>query len=276
MAKKGSGLPFEILSPEDTEFINAIIYGDTGSGKTTLLGTANKFKGTAPILLIDVEGGTKSLRGKDVDVVRPLSWSEIQDIYNYLRHDNHKYRSVGVDSLSELQKKYSLGAILGDLKIQQESEYANLGETIVPTRQDWMKTGDQMRKFIRAFKDLSYIKTGGDPIHVFMTCLEKVDEKKDTIGPMFSGTLSMEAGAYVDVLARLSRVAQEKENADGETVIVNRRHLLVDAYENDQGIRYLAKNRGSGVRQIWSPSIKKIVQIVNGDEEAEKEEGSGD
>ncbi len=263
MAKK---LPFTIQQPEDTDFTNSIIYGETGAGKTHLLGTAVKCEATSPILIVDIEGGTKTLAGKKVDVVRPTSWSEIQDIYNYLRHDNHRFRSVGVDSLTELQKKYSMGTILGDLK-EGESDYTDLSSTVVPTRQDWLKTGDQMRKFIRAFRALSYLVDdgeSGDPIHVFMTCLEKYDEKKDLISPMFSGQLAAESGAYVDLLARLSHISVDKEvEVDGETEIqsVVKRHLLVDAHTNDDGTRYLAKNRGSKVRQIWKPTIKKIIQM---------------
>ena len=253
-------LPFFVEKPEDTDFTNAIIYGDTGSGKTYLLGTAVDHPATSPFLLLDVEGGTKTLRGRGVDVVRPLSWKEIQDIYNYFRHDNHHYKALGIDSLTELQKKYSLGTILGDIH-EGESDYTDLGGTSVPTRQDWLKTGDQMRKFIRAFKELSYIKTGGDRIHVFMTCLEKMDEKRNLVGPMFSGQLSSESGAYVDVLARLSHIAVEEEDGEGNVRAVSRRHLLVDSYTNEDGVRYLAKNRGSSTRQIWDPTIQKIVEM---------------
>lgn len=252
-------IPFPVERPEDTNFINTIIYGDTGAGKTYLLGTALDYEPTSPFLILDVDGGSKTLRGKGVDMVRPSSWKEIQDIYNFFRHDNHYYRALGIDSLTELQKKYSLGAILGDLK--DVDDYADLGSTVVPTRQDWLKTGDQMRKFLRAFKWLSYIKDGGDRIHVFMTCLERIDEKRNIIGPSFSGQLVSESGAYVDVLARLACLSVEEEGEGGNAVTVNKRHLLVDSYTNEDGVRYLAKNRGSGVRQIWEPTIQKVVEM---------------
>lgn len=263
-----SKAPFSspILRPEDTDFVNSIIYGDTGSGKTFLLGTSMEYEPTSPLLLLDVEGGTKTLRGKNVDVVRPASWKELQEIYNFFRHDNHQYKALGIDSLTELQKKYSLGHILGDLR--EVEDYTNLADTVVPTRQDWLKTGDQMRKFIRAFKGLSYLRKGegGDPIHVFMTCLEKIDDKRNLIGPLFSGQLMAESGAYVDVLARLSCISVEEDDGEGGISIVNKRHLLIDSYINSEGVRYLAKNRGSGERQIWSPTIKDIVMIGHGEE----------
>ena len=270
-------IPFSspIQRPEDTDFVNGIVYGDTGSGKTYLLGTAIEYDETFPFLLIDVEGGTKTLRGKKVDVVRPASWKELQEIYNFFRHDNHKYKALGIDSLTELQKKYSLGHILGDLR--EEEDYTNLADTIVPTRQDWLKTGDQMRKFIRAFKGLSYLRGGndsGDPIHVFMTCLEKIDEKKNIIGPMFSGQLALESGAYVDVLARLSAISVEEDDGDGNPIIVTKRHLLIDAYVTEEGVRYLAKNRGSSRRQIWNPTIEEIVKIGRERKEGSQEEAT--
>jgi len=253
-------LPFTVESPNDTEFTSAIIYGETGVGKTHLLGTVTKCKFASPCLLIDVDGGTKTLRGVNIDVVRPTSWREIQEIYNFFRHDNTKYKSVAVDSLSELQKKYSLGTILGDLMDDGESDYTDLGGTIVPTRQDWLKTGDQMRKFIRAFKELAYLKDTDKRVHVLMTCLEKYVEKKDLICPLFSGSLAEESGAYVDVLARLSHITQEKEE-DDKIKVISRRHLLVDAHTDSEGMRYLAKNRGSRVKQIWNPTIEKLLTM---------------
>lgn len=252
-------LPFSIEGIADTDYTNAIIFGDTGSGKTYLLGTAVDYEPTSPFLLLDVEGGTKTLRGKSVDIVRPTSWKEIQDVYDFFRHENHHYRALGIDSLTELQKKYSLGALLGDLKGIED--YSALSETAVPSRQDWLRTGDQMRKVIRAFKGLSYIKDGGDRIHVFFTCLERIDEKRNVVGPLFSGQLVEESGAYVDVLARLSVIPVEEKDEEGNAVMVNKRHLLVDSYTNADGVRYLAKNRGSGVRQIWNPTVQKIVEM---------------
>ncbi len=261
MSRKHDELPFVVERPEDTEFTSAIIYGETGSGKTRLLGTAVDCEATNPCLLIDVEGGTKTLRGIKIDVVRPSSWKEIQDIYNFLRHDNTKYRSVGIDSLTELQKKYSLGTILGDLTGEGESDYTDLGGTVVPTRQDWLKTGDQMRKFIRAFKELAYLKDVKMRLHVLMTCLEKYDDKRNQVSPLFSGALAGESGAYVDTLARLSHITTEEEGEEGKLVRTSRRHLLVDSYTDADGKRYLAKNRGSEVKHIWDPTIELIINM---------------
>lgn len=258
-----NGLPtFKIERPEDTEFTSAIIYGETGSGKTRLIGTTVECEETNPCLLIDVDGGSKTLRKVKIDLVRPTSWKELQDIYNFLRHDNTKYKSVAVDSLTELQKKYSLGTILGDLTGEGESDYTDLGGTIVPTRQDWLKTGDQMRKFIRAFKELVYLKETKMRIHVFMTCLEKYVEKKNLVCPSFSGALAEESGAYTDVLARLSRILVEKKDSeDNVTESALHGHLLVDAYTDAEGMRYLAKNRGSTIKHIWDPTIEKIIKM---------------
>ena len=99
-----------------------------------------------------------------------------------------------------------------------------------------------------------------------MTCLEKIDEKRNIVGPLFSGQLVAESGAYVDVLARLSCISVEEDDGEGGIVIVNKRHLLIDSYTNSEGVRYLAKNRGSGKRQIWSPTIEDIVMLGYGEE----------
>jgi hypothetical protein len=249
-------MPFKVEKPEDTEHLNVIIYGDTGSGKTYLCGTAAECPTATPALIIDIEGGTKTLRGVNIDIVRPNSWEEIQDIYDYLRHDNNKYKLIAVDSLTELQRKFSMGIIMGD--IDKEARYNDLEKTTTPNRQDWLRTGDQMRKVIRAFRDLSYLPDVDKRVHVIMTALEKHDEKKNCTCPQLPGALGAECGAFVDVLARLSHIQTKNEETEESE---SKRHLLVDEYINAEGTKYLAKNRGGRLKQIWMPTIEKILHL---------------
>lgn len=279
MARAKSGgrpaLPFAVELPESTEHLNMIIYGDTGVGKTTLLGTASEYVGTDPLLLIDIEGGTKSLHGKQVDVVRPKMWREIQEIYNYLRHENTHYKAVAIDSLTELQRKHSMGSIMGDLDAESD-EYGDLEKAISPTRQDWLRTGEQMRKFIRAFRDLSYLSDRERRVHVIMTALEKYDEKKDLVCPQLPGALGLECGAFVDILGRLSIVSREVDMVEGDegyeegaVKVVTARHLLTAEYVTEEGMKYKAKNRGGLLgQQVWNPTITSLIGVWDGTVEA--------
>lgn len=257
-------LPFKVELPESSEHLNMLVYGDTGTGKTHLCGTALDFADTNPCLFVDFEGGTKTLHGKKIDVTRPKNWAEVQDIYEYFLYDNDKYKCVIIDPLTELQKKYSMGFVTGELTedSQGQSIYSSLEEASAPTRQDWLRSGEQMRKVIRAFRDLAYHHDQNKRVHVIMTALERHDEKRNVICPQLPGSLGIEAGAMVDILVRLSRQNVQKTDENGETRTITRRHLLTDVYVDEFGTKFLAKNRGNRLgNAIWDPTIEKILGV---------------
>lgn len=262
MAKIVKELPFTVELPENSEHLNMIIYGDTGTGKTYLCGSALDFEGSSPTLFIDFEGGTKTLHGRKIDVVRPKNWKEIQTIYEYLYHDNEKYKSVVIDSLTELQKKFSMGAIMGQFD-EDNNNYADLENSVAPTRQDWLRSGEQMRKTIRAFRDLAYLQETSRRVHVIMTALEKYDEKKRIICPSLPGSLAYECGALVDIFARLSKQAVTVINPETkEEKVITRRHLLTEEHVDETDLKYTAKNRGGRLgKQMWDPTIAKILGV---------------
>ncbi len=245
----------KIIRPEKPKdvHLNMLFYSVTGAGKTRLLGTANKCEATKPILIIDIDGGMITLAGKKVDIVRPTNFAEIQEIYEFLRHDNTKYQSVGVDSITELQGKLSMGEIMGDL--DEEAEYKEIGKAVPPTRQDWLRSAEQIRRFLRAFKDLAVLKQKSRRLHVFITALEKTDETANLTCPQLPGVLALGCGAFMDVLARLT--VRERERDDR---VRDYRYLQTVAKADDEGVRVLAKNRGGRLGNgIWRPTIDKLV-----------------
>ncbi len=252
-------LPFSVARPDETNFINAIIYGMSGVGKTFLCGTFLEYLVehlNRPPLFVDTDGGTLTLNGVQIDVTRPKTWKDLQVIYEYFRYENTKYGGIILDSLTEIQRKISMGGLLGDT--DDEDRIIDLGSSKSATRQEWLKTGDQMRRFIRAMRELSYLEDVDRRVHVIMTALERIDEKKNTICPNLSGQLGLEAGAFVDILGRLSTV--EDTDEEGESFI--KRHLLTQEYTDEFGTKYLAKNRGGrlGV-QVWDPDAEKIIGV---------------
>ena len=249
--------------------LNVIVYGDSGAGKTRLLGTAIECPEASPVLFIDVDSGVATLDGMGIigderlDIVRPRSWADFQRIYEFLANDNDYYKCVVIDSLTEIQRKFSMGTILGDIG-EGIDTYNDLGKTAVPTRQDWMRTGDQMRKLIRALRDLAYLEDESRRVHVIMVALEKYEEKRRVICPALSGTLGLECGAFVDILARLSRqtVASEPDE-EGNQIETIHRHLLTDDWIDELGTRHMAKDRtGRLGRGIWDPTIADILGAV--------------
>jgi hypothetical protein len=259
---RDQGFPLTIENPDDTGFINGIIYGDIGTGKTFLLGTALDAPDACPSLFIDTDIGTRTLSKIKIEVVRPSNWKEMQDIYEWLYYDNDKYRSVLIDSLTETQAEHSMGGILGQIN---DGYYKDLGSLEVADRQDWLKSGNQMRKYIRAFRGLAYHKDPDKRIHVIMTARERYAEKKNIICPDLPGALGLGCGALVDILGRLS-VHEFIDESTG--VHEERRHLLLSQYTGQNGIKYLAKNRGGSLgRQMWDPTIEDLISAWNPVEE---------
>src|SRR5262245_59713436 len=88
----------EITTPDAIEFLNFLVYGEPGVGKTRLIGSAQLHTLTKPLLRLDVEGGTVTLRKqKDIDVIQVRSIQQIVDVHNDLRvNNNGYYKSVAI------------------------------------------------------------------------------------------------------------------------------------------------------------------------------------
>lgn len=175
-----------------SQYLNIMIYGDSGTGKTTLAGSADFAPAMRPVLIVDIEGGTESLRRSypDVDVVRVTTWDEMQTLYNTLYEGGHGYNTVVLDSLTEIQK-FSMTQIMKDLIRDHDDR-----DPDIPSMREWGKNIEQIRRFVRGFRDL--------PMNTIFTALVRVDKNsrtgKETMMPMLSGKLASEVAAFLDVV----------------------------------------------------------------------------
>ncbi len=154
-----------IIHPEDQKWLKFLVFSPGGHGKTRLVGTAQMDERTAPILLLDYEGGTQTLAGLEpaVDVIRIRAFGEYWDVLDFLRSDSadNIYRSVAVDSVSE--------AHFGDIL---EILHDTAGKRTDPDRidqSDYSKAGTQIKRMMQDYKDL--------PLHVLMTCGSRLYEE---------------------------------------------------------------------------------------------------
>jgi phage nucleotide-binding protein len=174
------------------EYIKLLVYGNAGVGKTVLAGSASEIEEMSPVLFLDIEGGTLSIskRFPDVDVVRLSSWKNMQEVYNALYEGEGGYKTVVLDSLTEIQK-FSMDQIMAEL-IKDNPDR----DRDIPSMREWGKNIEQIRRLVRGFRDLDY--------NVIFTALA-VHDKDDRTGlwrtrPSLSGKLSGEVAGFIDIV----------------------------------------------------------------------------
>lgn len=244
----------EIIRPGEQRFIKGLFFAPGGHGKTYLLGTAQEDERTAPMLLLDFEGGDETLIGLDIDIVRIRSWDDYSEIFEYLSNGKHweipgtslkkgeSYNSLGIDSISETHIWGLLTRIAEKGPTRRDPDLIEQG--------DYGVVSTQMRRLLREFRDL--------PLHVFFTAGAKTDEERrvgKVIVPQMSGQLSSEV---VHMVSFAGYLAKGEEEVDGEWTTY--RVLLL----NEEG--YRVKVRSSWMKNapdsIEDPTMTTILDAL--------------
>jgi hypothetical protein len=239
-----AGLRVETVK-ESPKYMNILVYGESGVGKTTLAGSADAVPEMRPVLFIDIEGGTLSLSHAypNVRKVRVKTWKELQAVYNELHSRRHDYQTVVIDSLTETQK-FSMMNIMTDLTRMKPD-----ADPDVPGMREWGKNIEQVRRFVRGFRDL--------PMNTIFTSLVKADKDsktgKVTKKPYLNGKLADEVAGFLDVVV----YAYAKQVSDGDDVQYKRLLLTAATDEN------VAKDRtGSLPMVIEEPTMAKLHELM--------------
>jgi len=225
-----------------------LIYGPPKVGKTHLLGTAAHDERTAPVACFDFEGGVtevlETMPGWGTDFINiPIhTWDDFNEGYDRVLTNDEKFKSFGVDSLSETH----IWALM------------NLLDDGAPSREknpDLIQEGDygiglvQLRRLVRYLRDL--------PLHGFYVAHDKEDvhPKEGRIRvPNLAGKAATEIPGLMTVVGYLSLM----EDENGDTI----RSLLLQNY---------AKIR-TGVRAPWGttvpdeiddPTVTKLLDALN-------------
>jgi hypothetical protein len=148
-----------------------------------------------PVLFVDIEGGTFSIRDiyPNVDVVRidiNQGFRQVQAIYDEIESGKSPYKTVVLDSLTEMQKFSMYDIMIGVMKKDSERD------PDIPSVREWGKNIEQIRRTVRGFRDL--------PVNTIFTALVSEDkhpltgkvEKK----PYLSGKLAHEVAGFLDIV----------------------------------------------------------------------------
>lgn len=246
--------------------IKALWYSPPGHGKTTLLGTAINDKRVSPMLLLEFEGGTRSIQSKirkikledlgekkptldKIDVIQIREWQDFNIVYDFLLEGKHEYRSIGIDSLSEINYLNMSESL--QLALKEDKRH----DPDIPEQRDYLRSAGQMRRLVRFFRDL--------PIHVFLTATSTWSQDPQTrenkLWPALTGKLSFEVPGLVEIVGYLA-VVEEDDRTE--------RWLFVQPSG-----KFEAKDRTEGGRlgeYIIEPTIPKILDLIEGKERKEK------
>jgi hypothetical protein len=224
--------------------INMLVFGEPGTGKTRLAGSAAVVDELSPVLFIDVEGGTLSLREvyPEVEVIRVKNFEQLGSVFEDLRKMKHGYKTVVLDSLTEIQK-FGMYHIMKGVTVKDPDRDPDL-----PGIGEWGKNTEQMRKLVRAFRDL--------PMNTIFTALAATDVDKKgnkTIRPSLSGKLAAEVVGFLDIVVYYYL----KEVDD-----IQQRLLLTTRTDE-----VIAKDRTDRLPPVvQDPSMDLIHQIIFGTE----------
>lgn len=220
--------------------INLMVYGDPGVGKTVLGGSASAVEALAPVLFVDVEGGTLSLRERfpDVKVVRVKSFNDLGQVHAELKKPSNPFRTVVLDSITEIQKfgMYEIMRRAIDNDPDRDPDLPGIGE--------WGKNTEQIRRLIRAFRDL--------PVNTIFLALAQTntDKRNNTLTkPALSAKLSNEVAGFLDIVCYMY-----KKTVDDEV-----KRVLLTAGTDE----FIAKDRTDRLPPILeAPDMTTIYKIL--------------
>lgn len=237
-----------VTAAEQEPHFNMLIYGDVGVGKTRLVGSADDVPDLRGVLLIDAEGGGFTLRNTypNVDVVRVTSWEDMQPVYDELRAGTTNYRTVILDSLTELQGM-NMDQVMQRLGERDPDRYERQGEEIA-SMLEWQINSKKVRTLIRLFRDL--------PMTTLFTALMKED--KDKLGritkrPNLPGKLAISVAGMFDIVTFM--YMQNIPNPEDEEKEIQARLLLTEATD-----KVTAKDRSNKLPKpvMINPTMKDI------------------
>ena len=235
-----------------------LLHGESGVGKSPIAATA-----PAPRLHIDTENRARFTKGRkipwdpyreappeagdwDTCVVPGRDFQTILRIFEWLNSGQHEFKSVIIDSITELQKR-------ARDEIFESGAGAGKGASDDMNERRWGILLNKMEKVVREYRDL--VVHPVKPIEcVVFTAL--VDDKKGRFRPFVQGSLAISLPGFVDVIGYLF-TEQDETGQSGPA----QRRMLVQPSD-----LYVAKDSTSelpsgGIVGVHGPIVKGPINI---------------
>lgn len=180
--------------------LRILVHGESGVGKSTF-----GCSGPLPRLITDVENSSQFLEQVQVTwnplterppewdgswelcVVKMKNWDIAEATLNWLRSGQHPFRSVSVDSISELQVKLRESIQTGDeMKIQH-----------------WGKLLQNMGGYLRGLRDIVGDEENPSHIETMTLVSTSIINEKGTLKPYLQGQIATQVPYLFDVTGYL-------------------------------------------------------------------------
>ncbi len=240
--------------------LSIVAHGESGVGKSWLVDTS-----PAPRLILDAEGGSQYTPSQPKYVWNPLAyappgvegcepgqeqvppttrvlirdWATMQRVYTWLNSGQHFFRSLGLDSLTEIQKR-CMDDIAGGGRMMQA---------------DWGDLLSAMEGLVRQMRDLTFHPT--NPLQCVAILALSEPDKKGATRPFIKGQLSLSLPGFVDVVGYLYT------GIDPQTGHMARNLLIQPAPG------YVAKDRTDILtttygNTIVNPNLETMIEVMEG------------
>lgn len=225
-------------------YIRVLLYGRNGTQKTRTAATAPR-----PLFVDIDEEGTKSARQFDTAEVFPAKdWSDIVHAYWFLKAGSHKYESVVLDTITQMQN----ACMKHVLKESADRDPDKDPKTA--SQRDWGKVAQLMKEQLLNFRNL--------PMHVIFLAQERTVDDPDSETtervPDLSPGSRATATACVDIIGRMYQRERRIATKGGKERSVWEPRMLVGPHEE-----YTTKDRtGSLGRVVTNPTIPLMIKAA--------------
>lgn len=246
---------------------STVIYGRSGTGKTTLASTWPK-----PILYLDIrDRGTDSIADvKGIDRKRIHESDDIDEVLEWLLRNPKKYKTVVLDTMSQLQEIMVEEQGKKAKKKIRGSDGKRPGDFGTLSKQDWGQVASRMKSLIIDFRDL--------PMEVVFIAQDRVNREDDdedgddtlapSVGPRLMPSVASVLNAAVSSIGNtFIRVRHVKvEDSKGRKRTEERKEYCLRVGPSSVYMTKLRKPKKVVAPDfIVDPDYEDIVDIIKGD-----------
>jgi hypothetical protein len=239
--------------------LTVMVYGESKVGKSTFAVTA-----PYPRLMLDVEGGHRflpiivkywdPLREEppvadgtwDTCVVQVRSYDDVLKAYQWLQSGKHQFKSLIIDSISELQVK-CMDSIAGSEQMKM---------------QQWGELLRHMGGLLRDLRDLTMHAT--NPLEAVVLTAMARPSQDGRQRPYLQGQLAIQAPYFYDILGAIT--IEEMQNPDPLQLPYKVRKMYVERTNQYEAGERVQGRLGSIVQQE-NLSIERMLDMIFGEKQ---------